>query len=66
MTRTRSTDDALATLQAGYDDFLEIVASNQDALMELVRSGEAENGPLILSALWLAANRDRIRREAGP
>ena len=30
-------------------------------LMALVTSGEALNGPLILSALWLAANRDRLR-----
>lgn len=27
-------------------------------------SGEAENGPLILSAFWLAANRQRLRAEA--
>ncbi len=32
-----------------------------DRLMALLASGEAENGPLILSALWLAANRDRLR-----
>ena len=32
-----------------------------DRLMQLVASGEAENGPLLLSALWLAANRDRLR-----
>jgi hypothetical protein len=31
--------------------------------MALVASGEAENGPLLVSALWLAANRDRLRRE---
>jgi nudix-type nucleoside diphosphatase (YffH/AdpP family) len=31
-------------------------------LMDLVQSGEAENGPLILSALWLQSNRDRLRR----
>lgn len=35
-----------------------------DELMGLLDSGEAENGPLILSALWLAANRDRLRRDA--
>lgn len=33
-----------------------------DRLMALVGSGEAENGPLLLSALWLAANRDRLRQ----
>ena len=32
-----------------------------DRLMRAVEDGEAENGPLILSALWLAANRDRLR-----
>ncbi|WP_425052783.1 NUDIX domain-containing protein [Psychromarinibacter sp. S121] len=35
-----------------------------DALMALVSGGEAENGPLILTAHWLAANRDRLRRDA--
>ncbi len=32
-----------------------------DRLLALLASGEAENGPLILSTLWLAANRDRLR-----
>lgn len=35
-----------------------------DALMGLVRSGEAENGPLILTALWLAGQRGAIRQGA--
>ncbi len=35
-----------------------------DALMDLLGPGEAENGPLILSAYWLAANRARLRRGA--
>ncbi len=35
-----------------------------DRLMALVASGEAQCGPLILTALWLAANRDRLRSEA--
>ena len=30
-------------------------------LMEIVASGEAENAPLLISAYWLAANRDRLR-----
>lgn len=34
-------------------------------LMELVRGGESGNAPLICSAWWLAANRDRLRAEAG-
>ena len=32
-----------------------------DRLMELVQSGEAQNGPLLTSAYWLALNRDRLR-----
>src|SRR5690606_6735551 len=34
-------------------------------LMELVESGEINNGPLIVLALWLAARRDRLRAEVG-
>ncbi|MEM7470103.1 MAG: gamma-glutamylcyclotransferase [Pseudomonadota bacterium] len=30
-------------------------------LMEAVEGGEAENGPLLISAYWLAAHRDRLR-----
>lgn len=33
-----------------------------DALMALVASGEAGNAPLILTAYWLAQNRDRLRK----
>ena len=33
-----------------------------DQLMALVRSGEAANAPLILSALWLERERSRLRR----
>lgn len=36
-----------------------------DELMELIDSGEAENGPLIVLALWLARMRPRFRAEAG-
>ncbi len=32
-----------------------------DQLMQLVQVGEAANGPLILTALWLARERDRLR-----
>ncbi len=32
-----------------------------EALMDLVASGEADNGPLLLSAMWLSQNRDRLR-----
>ncbi|MCG6902516.1 MAG: NUDIX domain-containing protein [Rhodobacter sp.] len=34
------------------------------ALIGMLDSGEAQNGPLILSALWLAAHRDRLRASA--
>ncbi|MEJ6707223.1 MAG: tellurium resistance protein, partial [Amylibacter sp.] len=34
-----------------------------DAAMALVQSGEADNGPLLLSLYWLAANRARLRGE---
>ena len=33
-----------------------------DRLMALVASGEAENGPLLISAQWLALNRARLRQ----
>lgn len=36
-----------------------------DALMALAASGEAENGPLLLTAWWLAAQRDGLRAEFG-
>ena len=36
-----------------------------DRLMELVETGEAENGPLLVIALWLARQRDRLRAQAG-
>ncbi|WP_172294436.1 gamma-glutamylcyclotransferase [Pseudoruegeria sp. HB172150] len=32
-----------------------------DEMMEFLTSGEAENGPLILTLHWLAANRSRLR-----
>ncbi|MDA5094681.1 gamma-glutamylcyclotransferase [Aliiroseovarius sp. KMU-50] len=32
-----------------------------ERLMELVRTGEADNAPLLLSAYWLMQNRDRLR-----
>lgn len=36
-----------------------------DELMAAVASGEAETGPLILAALWLARHRGRLRAAAG-
>lgn len=35
-----------------------------DAAMGLIDSGEADNGPLLLSLYWLAANRTRLREAA--
>ena len=35
-----------------------------DRLMELVRTGEAGTGPLVVSAYWLALNRARLRGSA--
>lgn len=32
-----------------------------DAAMSLIETGEADNGPLLLSLYWLAANRKRLR-----
>ncbi|MEX5728543.1 ADP-ribose pyrophosphatase [Rhodovulum iodosum] len=37
---------------------------NFTRLMELLESGEIENAPLILSALWLARHRERLRAAA--
>ncbi len=34
-----------------------------DQLMELVATGEVQNGPLVLSAYWLALHRPRLRAE---
>lgn len=35
------------------------------ALMDLVESGEAAAGPLLISAYWLAAHREQLRAQAG-
>lgn len=32
-----------------------------DHLMQMIATGEADTGPLVLTAYWLAANRDRLR-----
>ena len=37
-----------------------------DRLMGLIDSGEVENAPLLISAQWLAARRDRIRAGLSP
>ncbi len=49
-------------LDAEHEDIRSLIVPFS-ALMEAVRSGEAENGPLLISALWLERERDRLRRE---
>lgn len=51
-------------LIGGLDDEAEDIMSHVvtfEALMELIATGAANTGPLVLSALWLARNRDRLR-----
>ncbi len=36
-----------------------------DDLMKMLESGEIANAPLVLSAQWLALNREKLRRDAG-
>ena len=51
----------------GLDDEAEDIRSillSFDALMDMLTTGEAQNGPLILSALWLKSERDRLRASA--
>lgn len=58
-------DDALGI--GGEDGEAEDILGHTvsfEALMGLVDSGEAANGPLILTARWLAMNRERLRRPA--
>jgi len=58
-------DDAarIGGLETEAEDIRGILLSF-DELMAFIGSGEAENGPLILSAYWLAANRERLRTGA--
>ena len=56
-----------ATGVAGLEEEAEDIRSHIlpfDKLIEMVGQGQAENGPLILSALWLATRRDGLRRDA--
>jgi 8-oxo-dGTP pyrophosphatase MutT (NUDIX family) len=50
--------------EAGEHEDIRSIVLPFEALMELLASGEAENGPLILSAQWLAAHRSRLRGRA--
>ncbi len=50
--------------RGGLDSEAEDIVSHvisYDRLMELVASGEVATGPLLLSAYWLSAHRDRLR-----
>ncbi len=52
--------DSIAGLEAEHEDIRSVTLSFGD-LMASLESGEADNGPLWISALWLQANRDRLR-----
>jgi nudix-type nucleoside diphosphatase (YffH/AdpP family) len=54
--------EGIGGLEEEGEDIRSLIASF-DELMTAVETGEAENAPLVLSALWLAANRDRLRQE---
>ncbi|MCY4333049.1 MAG: hypothetical protein OXC60_00035 [Litoreibacter sp.] len=49
-------------LESEAEDIRSMVVSFEQ-LMGAVESGEVENGPLLISAMWLAANRERLRRK---
>lgn len=58
----------LSTGQGGLDSENEDIRTHIlpfDQAMNLIPSGEAANGPLILCLLWLQRERDRLRAEAG-
>lgn len=52
--------DGVGGLDSEAEDIRSLVVPFE-ALQEALDSGEAENGPLVLSAFWLAANRARLR-----
>ncbi|MEM9581971.1 MAG: gamma-glutamylcyclotransferase [Pseudomonadota bacterium] len=52
--------DGVGGLESEAEDIRSMLVSF-DTLMEALDTGEAENGPLILSALWLARKRDALR-----
>lgn len=63
---------ALCDLPDGTDGIGGLASENEDirsqmcsfdALMELLDTGEAQVGPLVVSALWLARHRDRLRAQ---
>lgn len=54
-------EEGVSGLESEAEDIRAHVISF-DRLMDLVDSGEVQNGPMILSAHWLARHRDRLRR----
>lgn len=54
-------DGRTAGLESEHEDILSHVIGF-GRLMELIESGAANSGPLVISAFWLAGHRDRLRR----
>lgn len=54
-------DGTTSGLESEDEDIMSHVVPFNE-LMALVASGAANTGPLVLSAFWLAANRDRLRQ----
>lgn len=52
--------DCVKGVASEHEDIRSFVISF-DALMAAVQTGEVDNGPLLISALWLAAHRERLR-----
>lgn len=50
-------------LESEAEDIRSLILSFDD-LMTLVATGEAQNALVLISAMWLAANRDRLRADA--
>lgn len=55
--------ETVAGLESEAEDIRSHVISFEK-LMSLIATGEAQNGPLVLSAYWLAANRADLRKQA--
>ncbi|WP_166416323.1 NUDIX domain-containing protein [Cochlodiniinecator piscidefendens] len=58
-----SADDIYAGLDSEDEDIRAITISF-DQLMNAIKTGEINVAPLVLSALWLSQNRERLRSEA--
>ena len=53
-------DGATAGLDDEHEDIMSHVVAF-DTLLEMIETGAANTGPLVLSALWLARHRDTLR-----